>query len=72
MAASHRRILALLSFFAFLACGQALAQKPAGLPGGYPRLPLRPLTDEKQLAEIRKGLERFGVPHAPAVAKAAE
>jgi len=41
MAASHRRILALLSFFAFLACGQALAQKPAGLPGGYPSKPVK-------------------------------
>ena len=41
MAASHRRILALLSFFVFLACGQALAQKPAGLPGGYPSKPVK-------------------------------
>jgi len=35
-----------------------------GMPGGYPRRPLRPL-GEPHLSELRAGLERFGVP-APA------
>lgn len=32
-----------------------------GLPGGYPRLPLRPLT-EPHLTQLREGLAKFGVP----------
>jgi dihydrodipicolinate synthase/N-acetylneuraminate lyase len=30
-----------------------------GLPGGYPRLPLKPL-GEPHLTELRDGLKRFG------------
>lgn len=52
-------------------CAVKAAMNMIGLPGGYPRLPLRPL-GEPHLTEIRKGLERFGVPQAPAVARAAE
>ena len=40
-----------------------------GLPGGYPRLPLRPL-GEPHLSELRTGLERLGV--TPVEAAAAE
>ena len=38
------------------------AMNLVGLPGGYPRAPLRPLK-EPQLSQLRAGLERFGVPH---------
>lgn len=41
-----------------------------GLPGGYPRPPLRPLPDS-EIAILRDGLDRLGVPHAAAVAAAA-
>lgn len=41
------------------------AMNMIGLPGGYTRLPLRPL-DEQQLTDIRAGLTRFGVPEVQA------
>ena len=39
-----------------------------GFSGGYPRLPLRPVSDAK-IAEMRKGLERLGVPLTRAAAE---
>jgi len=37
------------------------AMNMVGLPGGYPRLPLRPL-GEPHLTQLREGLTKFGVP----------
>lgn len=42
-----------------------------GMPGGYPRRPLRPLT-EPHLSDLREGLKRFGVPAANARVLAAQ
>jgi len=36
------------------------AMNVLGLPGGYPRPPLRPLAPP-HLAELRQGLERLGI-----------
>lgn len=36
------------------------AMNMMGMPGGYPRLPLRPL-EEPHISEIREGLQRFGI-----------
>lgn len=47
------------------------AMNMLGMPGGYPRRPLRPLA-EPHLSEIRAGLERFGVPGPGKKAIAAE
>jgi 4-hydroxy-tetrahydrodipicolinate synthase len=44
-------------------CAVKAAMNILGLPGGYPRLPLRPLA-EPHISEIRNGLDRFGVPGA--------
>ena len=42
-------------------CAVKAAMNMVGLPGGYPRPPLRPLTGQ-HLTRMREGLERFGVP----------
>ena len=42
-------------------CAIKAAMNEIGLPGGYPRLPLRPLTGA-HLDRMRQGLARFGVP----------
>ncbi len=53
-------------------CSVKAAMNIVGLPGGYPRLPLRPL-GEPHLAVIRQGMKQFGVPGAkPRLAAAAE
>ena len=53
-------------------CAVKAAMNIVGLPGGYPRLPLRPL-GEPDLTVIRDGMKRFGVPGAdPSLASAAE
>ena len=44
-------------------CAIKAAMNLRGLPGGYPRPPLRPL-GEADLAIMREGLDRLGVPHA--------
>jgi len=44
-----------------LYCSTKAAMNALGLPGGYPRLPLRPL-DAAQDAELRRGLARLGFP----------
>jgi 4-hydroxy-tetrahydrodipicolinate synthase len=44
-------------------CAIKAAMNEVGLPGGHPRLPLRPLAGA-QLERMRKGLAEFGVPHA--------
>lgn len=43
------------------------AMNVLGLPGGYPRLPLRPL-GEPHLSELRQGFERLGITGATAQA----
>ena len=43
------------------------AMNVRGLPGGYPRPPLRPLS-ESHLAELRQGFERLGLSVAEAAA----
>lgn len=53
-------------------CATKAAMNLIGLPGGYPRLPLRPLA-AAEVARLKDGLERFGVPMAaPAWRAAAE
>jgi 4-hydroxy-tetrahydrodipicolinate synthase len=53
-------------------CAVKASMNMLGLPGGYPRPPLRPLT-EPHLTQLREGLQRFGVPgDSGAVAQAAE
>jgi len=53
-------------------CAIKAAMNLRGLPGGYPRPPLRPL-GESDLAVMRDGLDRLGVPYAaPAFEAAAE
>ncbi len=47
------------------------AMNMLGMPGGYPRRPLRPLA-EPHLSELREGLKRFGVPGIDARVLAAE
>jgi hypothetical protein len=42
-----------------------------GRPGGYPRKPLRPL-GESDVAQIKEGLERIGIPSLPAQAAVAD
>lgn len=44
-------------------CAIKAAMNELGLPGGFPRLPLRPLTGE-HLERMRNGLTRIGVPQA--------
>jgi 4-hydroxy-tetrahydrodipicolinate synthase len=44
-------------------CALKAALNELGMPGGYPRLPLRPLTGA-HLDRMRKGLAEFGVPRA--------
>jgi 4-hydroxy-tetrahydrodipicolinate synthase len=44
-------------------CAIKAAMNEVGLPGGYPRLPLRPLAGA-HLERMRRGLAEFGVPHA--------
>lgn len=44
-------------------CAVKAAMNLLGLPGGYPRPPLRPLTGA-HLTRLREGLTRFGVPGA--------
>jgi len=48
-------------------CAIKAALNELGMPGGYPRLPLRPLTGP-HLDRMRKGLAEFGVPRATAEA----
>jgi len=48
-------------------CAIKAALNELGMPGGYPRLPLRPLTGQ-HLDRMRKGLAEFGVPRAAAEA----
>jgi len=42
-------------------CAIKAAMNAAGLPGGDPRLPLRPLSDA-HLERMQQGLAQFGVP----------
>ena len=44
-------------------CAIKAAMNELGLPGGYPRPPLRPLTGA-HLERLRRGLGEFGVPRA--------
>ena len=44
-------------------CAIKAAMNEVGLPGGYPRLPLRPLTGA-HLERMRRGMAEFAVPHA--------
>ena len=44
-------------------CAIKAAMNEVGLPGGYPRPPLRPLTGA-HLERMRRGLAEFGVPRA--------
>jgi len=46
-------------------CAIKAALNELGMPGGYPRLPLRPLTGP-HLERMRKGMAEFGVPRATA------
>jgi 4-hydroxy-tetrahydrodipicolinate synthase len=51
-------------------CAIKAAMNEVGLPGGYPRLPLRPLTGP-HLDRMRRGLAEFGVPRLLQTAKSA-
>jgi 4-hydroxy-tetrahydrodipicolinate synthase len=51
-------------------CAIKAAMNELGLPGGYPRLPLRPLTGT-HLERMKRGLAEFGVPRASEVVAAA-
>ena len=51
-------------------CAIKAAMNEVGLPGGYPRAPLRPLTGP-HLERIRRGLAEFGVPRARREARSA-
>lgn len=51
-------------------CAIKAAMNELGLPGGYPRPPLRPLTGA-HLERLRRGLGEFGVPRAAADVHAA-
>jgi 4-hydroxy-tetrahydrodipicolinate synthase len=51
-------------------CAIKAAMNEVGLPGGYPRLPLRPLTGA-HLDRMRHGLAQFGVPRVRERAAAA-
>jgi len=52
-----------------LYCSTKAAMNMLGLPGGYPRLPLRPLS-AAQSEDLRAGLERLGFDVKPAAAAA--
>jgi len=48
-------------------CAIKAAMNEVGLPGGYPRLPLRPLAGA-QLERMRRGMDEFAVPRATVAA----